>query len=68
MNLKTQSTTTTLYEVWLVISQNYIIANVPVCSGLTERGHFQGSALEQPCIYPSNAVTVGNIYEMPFPE
>jgi hypothetical protein len=69
MILRTQkSTTTTLCEVWLVISQNEFIAKVPVYLGLNERGHLQGSTLEQPCMYPSNAVTVGNIYGTPLPE
>ena len=45
MNLKTQGTTITLYEVSLVISQNDIISNVPVYVGLTESGHLQGSAI-----------------------
>ena len=62
MNLKSQNTTTTLYEVWLLISQNDFVANIPLYLQLIRKGHLQGITPEQLCIQPINAVNVGNIY------
>jgi hypothetical protein len=53
------------YELWLWSSRNDFIATIPVYLQLTEYGHLQSTATEQPCTKPNDTATIGNIYGTP---
>jgi hypothetical protein len=57
------------YREWLLCSRNAFIASlIPVYLQLIERGHLQGTPLEQLCTEPSDAATVRNIFGTPVVE